>query len=529
MKPIRLISGFLTVGVWTLLSRILGFVRDILIAGFLGASPVAEAFLIAFALPNMFRRFFAEGAFNMAFVPMFSKKLETGDDAAAFARDAFSGLGFILIIFTVLGVVFMPVLVLMMASGFAADERFALAVEYGRLAFPYILFISLAALVSGVLNATGRFAAAAAAPVLLNIIFILAMLVAWLTGRPVSDALGTGLDAALGLRIGDTLALSVPLAGAAQLALVWWAARRAGFNLTPRLPRMTPELKQLAIIAAPAMLAGGVVQINLLVGRQVASFYDGAIAWLSYADRLYQLPLGVVAIALGVVLLPDLSRRLAGGDDAGGRAAFNRASELALALTIPAAVALIVIPVPLISVLFERGAFDSDDTAATALAVMVYGAGLPAFVLQKALQPLYFARADTKRPFYYAAVAMVVNAVVAIGLSIYIGYIAAAFATTLAGWVMVWQLWRGSRSMGEAAQFDARFKKRFWRILLASVLMGVLLWGTVLLVGPALGMETIRYVALAFVVFVGMLGYFVIGRMVGAFSIHDFKSALRRG
>ena len=534
MKPIRLISGFLTVGVWTLLSRILGFVRDILIAGFLGTGVVAQAFLIAFSLPNMFRRFFAEGAFNMAFVPMFSKKLEGDDDthtdARIFAQDAFALMAVVLSVFTIIGILLMPVLVTAMASGFVGDDRFGLTVAYGRIAFPYILFISLAALLSGVLNATGRFMAAAAAPVLLNVIFIAAMLLTTLLDPAALSDPGVPFPP-VGMErlIGDNLALAVPLGGIAQLWLVWWAARRAGFAMAWRRPRLTPDLKRLFIIAAPAALAGGVVQVNLLVGRQVASYFDGAVAWLSYADRLYQLPLGVVAIALGVVLLPDLSRRLAADDDAGGRDAFNRASELALALTVPAAIALIVIPVPLVSVLFERGAFDSDDTAATALAVMVYGAGLPAFVLQKSLQPLFFARADTKRPFYYAAVAMVVNAVIAIGLSFYIGYIAAAIATTLAAWVMVWQLWRGSRSMGEAAQFDARFKKRFWRIVLASILMGALLLGAVLLVGPALGMETVRYVALGFVVFVGLFGYFLIGRTVGAFSLHDFKSALRRG
>ena len=526
MKPIRLITGFLTVGVWTLLSRILGFVRDILIAGYLGTGFVAQAFLVAFSLPNMFRRFFAEGAFNMAFVPMFSKKLQAEQDARDFAQDAFVGLGFILLIFSTLGILFMPALVLMMASGFAGDARFDLAVIYGRIAFPYILFISLAALLSGVLNATGRFMAAAAAPVLLNVIFIVAMLVAAFN---VDVAIKGPSETEIASYIGQHLAWAVPIAGIAQLALVWLAARRAGFTLKPRMPRMTPDLKRLAIIAAPAMLAGGVVQINLLVGRQVASFYDGAIAWLSYADRLYQLPLGVVAIALGVVLLPDLSRRLAAGDLEGGRDAFNRASELALGLTIPAAVALVVIPLPLVSVLFERGAFDSDDTAATALAVSVYGLGLPAFVLQKAFQPLFFAREDTKRPFYYAAIAMIVNALVAIGLSIYIGYIAAALATTLAAWVMVWLLWRGSRDMGDAARFDARFKHRLWRIMLASGLMGGLLVMAVLLVGPALGMATIRYAALAFVVFVGIFGYFAIGQLIGAFRLSEFKAAMRRG
>ena len=512
LKPIRLVSGFLTVGVWTMLSRILGFVRDIMIAAYLGTGPVAEAFLVAFSLPNMFRRFFAEGAFNMAFVPMFSKKLEGGDDARTFARDAFTGLATILIVFTLLATVFMPFLVMAMASGFLGDERFDLAVDYGRIAFPYILFISLAALLSGVLNATGRFVAAAAAPVLLNLIFVAAIL----------------LGNRLGWPVGDTLAWAVPLAGIAQLVLVWVAASRAGFRLIPRRPRMTPDLKRLAIIAAPAAMAGGVVQINLLVGRQVASFYDGAIAWLSYADRLYQLPLGVVGIAIGVVLLPDLSRRLRAGDLAGGRDAFNRACELSLALTIPAAVALMVIPLPLVSVLFQRGAFGADDAAATALAVAVYGLGLPAFVMQKALQPLFFAREDTRRPFYYAIASLVVNAGIAFGLSPYIGYIAAAIGTTLAGWAMVALLWHGSRDMGEAAHFDARFKRRIWRIIAVSLLMGAILWALTLVIGPFLAIPTWRYVALATLVLIGITAYFALGHVLGAFRLGEFKRAMRR-
>jgi putative peptidoglycan lipid II flippase len=233
---------------------------------------------------------------------------------------------------------------------------------------------------------------------------------------------------------------------ASRNGLVWIAAARAGFRLTLRLPRLTPDMKRLAIIALPAMLAGGVVQINLLVGRQVGSFFDGAIAWLSFADRLYQLPLGVVGIAVGVVLLPDLSRRLRAGDDTGGREALSRAGEISLALTIPSAVALMVIPVPIVSVLFERGAFGPDDTVATALALAVYGAGLPAFVLQKVLQPLYFAREDTRTPFRYALVAMVVNAVAAIGFAMLLGFIGAAIGTTLAAWAMVWLLCAGARA-----------------------------------------------------------------------------------
>ncbi|SFR46619.1 putative peptidoglycan lipid II flippase [Yoonia tamlensis] len=528
MKPIRLMSGFFTVGIWTLASRLLGFVRDIMIAAYLGTGPVAEAFLVAFSLPNLFRRFFAEGAFNMAFVPMFSKKLEADDGAHQFAQDAFVGMAVLLTGFTILGIIFMPVLVMAMASGFIGDARFDLAVNYGRLAFPYILFISLAALLSGVLNATGRFMAAAAAPVLLNIIFVLAILITAATGRPASQALGLGIDQALGLQVGDSLALSVPLAGLAQMALVWWAAARAGFPLRLKRPKLTPELKRLAIIAAPAALAGGVVQINLLVGRQVASFFDGAVAWLNYADRLYQLPLGVVGIAIGVVLLPDLSRRLRAGDAAGGQNAFNRACEISLALTIPAAVALMVIPTPLVSVLFERGAFDAADTAATALAVAIYGLGLPAFVMQKTLNPLFFAREDTKRPFYYALVALVLNAALAIGLSPFIGYIAAAIGTTLTGWATVLLLWNGARGMGGAAQFDARFKRRLPRILAASFGMGAILWATAFVLAPYFGVATLRYGALLGLVIIGIISYFGIGHLIGAFKLAEFKRSMRR-
>jgi len=511
-SPIRLVRGFFTVGVWTMASRVLGFVRDILIAAFLGAGPVAEAFLIAFSLPNMFRRFFAEGAFNMAFVPMFAKRLEGGEDARGFASDALSGLAGVLIAFSVLAHLAMPWLVLAMASGFLGDDRFDLAVEYGRIAFPYILFISLAALFSGVLNAMGRFVAAAAAPVLLNLLFIGALIL----GRH------HGWD------LGRTLSWTAPVAGIAQLALVWIAAERAGMRLRPHLPRLTPELRRLAVIAAPAMLAGGVVQINLLVGRQVASFTEGAVAWLSYADRLYQLPLGVVGIAIGVVLLPDLSRRLRAADEGGGQHAFSRASEFALALTLPAAAALVVVPGPLVSVLFQRGAFDAGDAAATALALAVYGAGLPAFVLQKVFQPLYYAREDTRRPFAYAVVAMLVNAALAVGLSYAIGFIAAAIGTTIAGWVMAWQLWRGARGMGAAARPDARLRRRLPRILAATAIMAAGLRALDVAMAPLWVDPLWRGPALAGLVAAGMALYAVAAFATGAFTPADLRAALRR-
>jgi len=512
MQPIRLMRSILTVGGWTLLSRGAGFARDVMMAAYLGAGPVAEAFLIAFSLPNMFRRFFAEGAFNMAFVPMFAKKLEAGEDAQGFARDAFNGLAAILMVFSVLGTLAMPWLVWAMASGFVGDARFDLAVTFGQITFVYILFISLVALLSGVLNAFGRFTEASFVPVLMNLMFIAAMLL----------AVHWGWD------MGLTLAWTVPLTGVAQLAFTWVSAHRMGFRFSPGLPRMTPELKRLAFIAAPAVLAGGVVQINLLVGRQVASFTEGAVAWLSYADRLYQLPLGVVGIAIGTVLLPDLSRRLRSGDAAGGRASFNRGAEFALAMTLPAAVALVVIAFPITSVLYQRGAFGVEDTAATALALAIYGAGLPAFVLQKVLQPIYYAREDTKRPFQYAVVSMILNAVVAVGLLPVIGFAAAALATTLSGWIMVWQLWSGSRRMGAEVTLDDRLRTRAPRIILAATTMGLILWAVAVALGDRLYMPSLRYPSLLLLIFSGIAGYFGTGAMIGAFRLSELKAALRR-
>jgi putative peptidoglycan lipid II flippase len=512
MKPVRLLSSILTVGGWTLMSRVLGFLRDVLIASWLGPGATMDAFVAAFRLPNMFRRFFAEGAFNAAFVPMFSKRLEGDEDAEGFASLALSGLALVLLVLTGLAMVFMPALVWATAEGFAGDARFGMTVDFGRIVFPYIFFISLAALFSGVLNATGRFAAAAAAPVLLNVMLIVAMSVAWHMGGEVVLA----------------LVWTIPFAGLAQLALVWMATRRAGLDIMPRRPRWTPEMAQLVRIAVPAALAGGVMQINLLVGQQVASNYEKAVSWLYSADRLYQLPLGVVGIAVGIVLLPDLSRRLKAEDHRGAREALSRAGEISLALTVPSAVALMAIPIPLVSVLFERGAFGVDDTAATALAVTIYGLGLPAFVLQKILQPLFFAREDTKSPFRYAVVAMLINAVLAIGLSFYIGWIAAAIATTAAGWVMLWLLVRGARPFGEVARFDDRFRRRVWRIVLASFIMGAVLWFAALWLNPFILMPGLRWIALLVLIGIGALVYFGVGHLIGAFRLSEFRRAFRR-
>jgi putative peptidoglycan lipid II flippase len=512
-SSVRLLRGFATVGGWTMLSRILGFLRDIMIAAYLGAGPVAEAFFVAFRLPNMFRRFFAEGALNTAFIPLFAKRLEAEGPAEArqFAEEATAALTAALIALTVIAQLLMPWFVLALASGFDDDgAKLDLAVAFSRVAFPYILFISLAALFSGVLNAFGRFAAAAAAPVLLNVILIAAM------------ALGsvTGWD------IGWTLTWAVFAAGIAQLALVAHAARRLGMMLRPGRPRLTPAVRRLVVLGLPAGLAGGVMQINLVVGTQVASHFDGAVGWLWYADRVYQLPLGVTGVAIGVVLLPELSRRVRAGDTRGGAYALNRAVEFSLALTLPATVALLAVPGVITAGLFERGAFNAADTAATAAAVAVYALGLPAFVLQKVLQPAYFAHEDTRTPLRFATVSMLVNVGLAAGGAPLIGWLAAAIGTFAAAWVNLVLLWRGARRKGAGMAIDARLAHRLPRMALASLAMG----GLVLGAGEALAvlMPGHQVAALVGVVVTGAVSYPLLAVLCGAVRLADLRSALSR-
>ncbi|MGX9351211.1 murein biosynthesis integral membrane protein MurJ [Shimia sp. W99] len=512
MKPIRLISGFLTVGFWTLMSRVLGFAREILILAYIGPGSALDAFVAAFRLPNMFRRFFAEGAFNAAFVPMFAKKYEGDEDASAFARDAFNLLAVTVLGLAALAMIFMPALVWLTAEGFYGDERFDMTVGFGHIVFPYIVFMSLAALFSGILNATGRFAAAAAAPVLLNVMVVPALII----------------GAAVGGDVVMWLVWTIPIAGVAQLALVWIATLRAGISFRPGLPRVTPDMRRMLAIAVPAALASGVMQINLVVGQIVASATPGAVSWLFAADRLYQLPLGVVGIAVGIVLLPDLSRRLRAGDDDGARYAFSRAGEFALFLTIPCAVAFLVIPLPLVSVLFERGATGADDSAAIAVAVAIYGLGLPAFVLQKLLQPLYFAREDTRRPFHYAVWAMIVNAALSFGLSPFLSWMAPAIAASVSAWVMVAQLALGARRYGAVARFDNRLRSRLWRICLCSGVMAGALWGATLILSPWLGMPGWRYGALLVLIAAGSVTYFLSAHVTGAFRFSELRGAARR-
>jgi len=465
----KLYRAFATVGGLTMLSRILGFVRDMLIAAALGSGAIADAFFVAFRFPNLFRRLFGEGAFNSAFVPLFAKRLEGEGEAAAkgFAEEALAGLGFVVLVVSVVAIAAMPWLMMILAPGFVVDPgKYNYAVALTQIAFPYLLCMSLVALLSGVLNSMHRFWAAAAAPILLNVVLVTAISLAMLLGFSGQPEAGL------------ILAVGVTLAGLAQLAMLWIATRRAGMKLSLRRPVYSADMKHLVQLGVPGLVSGGITQINIVVGTIIASLQAGAVSYLYYADRLYQLPLGIVGVAIGVVLLPELSRKLRAGDRAAVLDGQNRSLEFALLLTLPAAVGLAVAAEPIIRVLYERGAFTESDTTATALALAAFAAGLPSFVLIKVFQPAFFAREDTRTPMRYAAVNLVINVLGSLALFFALSgigfhpHVGIALATSLAGWVNAIMLWRKLAVRGDF-ETDARLRRNLPLMALASIVMGL--------------------------------------------------------
>jgi putative peptidoglycan lipid II flippase len=524
----KLYRAFATVGGLTMVSRVFGFVRDMLIAGVLGTGAVADAFFVAFRFPNLFRRLFGEGAFNSAFVPLFAKRLEgEGRTAArAFAEEALAGLFFFLLLLTAVAEIAMPWLMYVLAPGFSsAPDKFDLAVLLTRIAFPYLICMSLAALLSGVLNSLGRFTMAAAAPILLNIVLILAILLAAALG--LGDTSGSGI----------MLAWGVAAAGVVQLAALWIAVKRTGLNLRPRLPVWNEDLRRLVQLGVPGIISGGVTQLNIVIGTVVASLQAGAVSYLYYADRLYQLPLGIVGVAIGVVLLPDLSRNLRAGDHHSVLDNQNRSIEFALLLTLPAALGLVVAAEPIIRVLFERGAFGVADTRATAWALAAFAIGLPSFVLIKVLQPAFFAREDTRTPMRYAVWNMVLNVVGSIVLFVLfeqvglMPHVGIALATSLSGWINAALLWRALAKREHVAA-DDRLRRNVVLMVLASVGMGVVIGVLVVLLASSLAPAVVvprQAGALALVLTAGLVVYALLIQASGVMRWGDFLRRLVRG
>ena len=502
-----MLRGIITVGGWTMASRVLGFLRDILIAAVLGTGPVADAFFVALKLPNLFRRLFGEGAFNAAFVPEFSGLLaaEGPQPARRFAEEAFSVMAFWLGGLTLAGELFMPQLMAVLAPGFEAyPAKFALAVELSRITFPYLLLICLAALVAGVLNGLERYAAASASYVLFNVVSI-----AFLVG--LSPYMATA---------GHALAWGVTVSGIGQLALLMWASGRAGMALRLPRPRLTPQMRVLLRRMAPGLIGAGVTQLNLAVDVIIASLLPpGSVSLLYYADRVQQLPLGTIGTAVGTALLPLLSRQVRAGEAEAAGGTMNRALEYALLLTLPAAMGLIVAAQPIMGALFGRGAFGPDAVRGSAQALAAYALGLPAFVLVKVLAPGFFARGDTATPVKIGLAAVALNLALNLAFMRPLQWVGPALATSLAAMFNVAGLGAVLMRRGELA-FDAGLRRRFPRMLAATGVLGAVLWGAQLGVyAPLAARHGGRAVALTMLVALGLASYFAAAHLLGAVNL----------
>lgn len=516
-----LLKKFATVASGTLMSRVLGFAREMMMAAALGTGPVADAFYAAFQFPNTFRRLFAEGAFNAAFVPLFAKEIEANgiDGARRFSEEVFGVLFTTLLALTLVMELAMPLIVTYgIAPGFADDpDKLALTKSLAAIMFPYLVCMSLAAMMAGMLNSLRRYFAAAVAPVFLNIILVAILAYAWWRG-------------ASGLNVGYWMAWGVMAAGVVQLAIVWFAVRHAGVRLGFRRPRLTPNVKRLLWLALPAAITGGITQINTLIGTAIATGREGAVASLNLADRFYQLPLGVVGVAVAIVLLPELSRALKAGNLTEAANLQNRSVEFTLFLTLPATAALLVIAEPIVRVLYERGAFTADDTTRVAFILSIFGLGLPAFVLIKAFTPGYFAREDTRTPMIFAAISVAVNVTVALALFPSMGAPGIAVASAIAGWINAGLLLAVLIRRGQWGM-DRPLLTRLPRIALSAAAMAGALWYAAGLAAPWLARTAgllNQVLALGALVAAGALVYFALAFAIGGADIGMVKRNIRR-
>lgn len=521
-----LIRAFATISGLTMVSRVFGLVRDVLTAAVLGAGPIADAFFVALKLPNLFRRVFAEGAFTIAFVPIFAGELERGGTAEArlFAERSLAVMLSVLLPLTGLAIWAMPWIMPILAPGFVDDpQRFDTAVQFARDTFPYLMLMSVVALLGGVLNALERFAPFAAAPILFNASLIGALLVAAWTD----------------LGAGQALAWAVPLAGILQLILLAVAAARAGMPLRLPVPVLSPRIRRLFRLMGPAALGAGVQQVNAFVDILLASLLPvGAISFLYYADRLYQLPLGVIGIAIGTALLPTLARLIKRAKGEGNtdavHAAQNRALEYGLLFALPAAVGLIALAGPIIATVFQRGAFGAADTAATAWTLTAYAVGVPAYVLVKVLQTAFYAGENTRTPVIVAAATTVANGALSALLILAIlppawGHVGIAGATAATAWANAGSLALLLARRGSLVP-DARLRGAAGKLTLAALAMGLAVGaGAWALSQPLMqGGLALQVPVLGGLIAGGAAVFFTLGIALGAVRTGELRQVVRR-
>ncbi|TPG55150.1 murein biosynthesis integral membrane protein MurJ [Sphingomonas glacialis] len=519
----NLVKSLGSVGGLTLVSRVLALLRDSLAARYVGAGFASDAFNgVAFRLPNMFRALFAEGAFSAAFIPLFNKKAAGPEGLPAgyaFAERALAVLLPVLILFTVAMLLAAWPITYLLSGGFARQhpthEQFAFAVMLSRITLPYLALISLASLLGGILNSLDKFWVNAAAPILLNLAMIGGL---WFFH---------GADEYETARV---QAISVTVGGVLQLAWLILACHRAGVDMRLRMPRLDKDVREMLRLIVPAAAGAGASQINLLISTSLAGslLASGSITYIYYADRLNQLPLGLIGIGLGTILLPTISRLLSSGQDAAAMETQNRGIELALFLTLPATIAFLIAAEPIVRGLFQYGHFTALDAKRCGWALSAFSIGLPSYVLVKVLTPGYYARGDTKTPVRYAMLSIGINIVGNLILIPLIGHVGPPLATALASTVNVAMLYRTLAARGHFVA-DAGLRRKVPRLLLAALLMGATIYAFEQLLDPYLGGPLIvRYAALGVLVGAGGAVYGVACFVTGAYRIADIKGLLRK-
>ncbi len=452
----NLLSSTSIFSFYTLISRVLGYLRDILIAIFLGTTIYADAFFVAFRLPNTFRRLFAEGTFNAAFIPSYSNAIsKSKKEGKVFADEVFNLLLYILIFLIILVEIFTPFIVYLIAPGFYDDsEKLSLAIEFTRITFPFLIFVSLSSLLSGILNTNNKFAAAAAAPISLNIILILSLLISFY----------------LGSNIAKNLSIGVTLSGVIQFIILIIFTKKFYFPSLKLSLKLKRNIKNFFHKLLPSIFSAGITQINIMIGTIIASFQTGAVSYLYYADRIYQINLAIAGIAVGTVVLPNLAKKIKINKKKYINSLQNKSLELSLALSLPAAFGLFIASEDIVNSLFGYGSFNQKDIENTASALKYFALGVPAFALIKVLSSFYFARNNTKIPFYISILNMTINVLISISFFKEYGFIIIPIATTLSSWISILVFFIILKK-NSFINLDNKNFINFFKILFTSILM----------------------------------------------------------
>ncbi len=505
----NLLSSTSVFSFYTLLSRVLGYLRDILIAIFLGTSIYADAFFVAFRLPNTFRRLFAEGTFNAAFIPSYAEENLKGEGSGKkFADEVFSLLLLFLVFLIIIIEIFAPFLVYLIAPGFYDDsEKFNLAVEFTRITFPFLLFVSLSSLLAGILNTNNKFAAAAAAPIVLNIILILFLLISFYFNQNIAKSLSIG----------------VTLAGIIQFIILIFFTKKFYFPSLVLILKFNKKIKIFFSKLLPSIFSSGITQINILVGTIIASFQSGAVSYLYYADRVYQINLAIAGIAVGTVALPNLAKSIKLNDQKNINKVQNKSIELSLLLSVPATVGLFIASKEIVNCLFGYGSFDSEDVIYTSMALTFFAIGVPAFALNKILSTFYFARNNTKLPFYISLVSMIINIIISVSLFKKYGFIIIPIATSISTWLAV-IIYFALLNRSKFVNFENKLLTNFFKILVSTILMGLFLYfGLDYFEDKFDYSNKFKLIYLLIMVGLSTIIYLFIAKLLGILSLKSYK------